>query len=157
MSEPSIRLAREGDLEVLADLWLAFMREMSRLDGHVRRTKRNRAVVRAHWGDLQRLGQLLVLADADDRAVGFSAVVANPPKLDVTYASATISDVFVLPKWRGKGWGRRLVAETVELIRRRGLHAVTLTVHEGNEAALGLYEALGFQALTRGMVLRFPD
>ncbi len=55
-----------------------------------------------------------------------------------------IDDFVVVPAWRGRGAGRRLLEALEEHARKRGLAAVHL---DSFLDALGFYEALGFTAL----------
>ncbi len=49
------------------------------------------------------------------------------------------------PKWRGRGLGRRLLEDTLRLIRLEGVKIVTLQVRSSNSAALSLYQKVGFK------------
>lgn len=49
------------------------------------------------------------------------------------------------PSRRGRGLGRELVSEAERLLAERGCPKVSLLVREGNDEALGFYEALGYR------------
>ena len=51
---------------------------------------------------------------------------------------------FVDPVFRRTGLGRRIVERALEHARAQGVRRVNLTVYLPNEAAVGLYRALGF-------------
>jgi ribosomal protein S18 acetylase RimI-like enzyme len=53
--------------------------------------------------------------------------------------------VFVLPRWRGLGLGRYLVAQGLIHLKRHGLQEAQLEVKSANVVALGLYTKLGFK------------
>ena len=55
----------------------------------------------------------------------------------------------VVPERRREGWGRKLLEMVLQEAGRRGAARVFLEVRAGNEAAIGLYEACGFQAVAR--------
>lgn len=57
--------------------------------------------------------------------------------------------VAVMPSGRGHGRGRRLVEGAMQKARQRGAHKMFLEVRDGNLAALGLYESLGFSEAGR--------
>lgn len=59
-----------------------------------------------------------------------------------------ISDVVVLPEFRGKGYARKLVETCVEDIRARGGRQVSLDVVSGNKPAIALYRTEGFREYT---------
>jgi GNAT superfamily N-acetyltransferase len=52
--------------------------------------------------------------------------------------------VFVDPRWRSKGVGRSLIAELLEIARRRGIRRVSAEVHPGNSAIERTLESSGF-------------
>ena len=57
---------------------------------------------------------------------------------------AWLEDLFVEPGARGSGLGRTLVEAAVERARARGCGRIQLDCNRDNEAALRLYESLGF-------------
>ncbi|UJF33585.1 GNAT family N-acetyltransferase [Paenibacillus hexagrammi] len=59
--------------------------------------------------------------------------------------SSFIYGFCVLPEKRGKGYGRQILRETIDLLIKRGQTGATkLEVAVDNEGALGLYESCGF-------------
>jgi ribosomal-protein-alanine N-acetyltransferase len=62
---------------------------------------------------------------------------------------AEILTVAIAPEFRGRGFGRPLLARHLDELRRRGVRRVHLEVEEGNEPALRLYRALGFAEVGR--------
>ncbi len=50
----------------------------------------------------------------------------------------------VLPEWRGRGVGRRLLEATLAKARRAGFKRIELDVHADNQRAIALYEKAGF-------------
>lgn len=57
---------------------------------------------------------------------------------------AHINNIAVDKKYRGLGYGRVLVSEIVNNLLKEGF-SVTLEVREDNNAAISLYESLGFK------------
>ncbi len=57
-----------------------------------------------------------------------------------------LEDVFVREEARGGGVGRAIVEAVVDVARERGCRRVELDVNETNEAAVALYESLGFSS-----------
>ncbi len=56
-----------------------------------------------------------------------------------------IYDLYVAPAWRGRGLGRRLLAEAERLSREMGCVELGLTVAADNAPARRLYEVAGFR------------
>lgn len=156
MSEPYIRLAAEAEVEAIADLWLTFQREHNaRFIRQVRVTKYNRDRIVEHFSKLVGNRQLWAV-EAEGAPVGFAAVAPNRHPIDLFYASAAISDLYLLPAWRGRGWGKALLESVVADIEARGLHAVTITVLAGNPAA-DMYRASGFQPMSTTLIRPLVD
>jgi len=57
-----------------------------------------------------------------------------------------INNVAILPEYRGRGFGTRLMRRVLTEGRRLGATRATLEVRASNEAARRFYEGLGFQA-----------
>jgi ribosomal protein S18 acetylase RimI-like enzyme len=62
----------------------------------------------------------------------------------------------VVPRWRGRGLGRRLMSELVARARAAGLRRLSLEVLEGNTAAVRLYERFGMRVTRDLLVLERP-
>lgn len=84
-------------------------------------------------------------AFSGERLVGAVAIeFSSKPK---TKHKVHLVGMYVLESWRGKGVGRRLVSAAIEhAIASPGISVVALTVTEGNESAVALYESAGFRA-----------
>jgi ribosomal protein S18 acetylase RimI-like enzyme len=83
------------------------------------------------------------LADLGDAAVGvaicflgFSSFQARP--------LINIHDLAVIPAYRGRGVGRRLLEAVEHAARREGCCRITLEVRADNQAARALYRRFGF-------------
>jgi len=50
----------------------------------------------------------------------------------------------LLPEWRGRGVGRRLIERTLDAARAFPLSRVELAVRADNEGAIALYRRVGF-------------
>jgi ribosomal-protein-alanine N-acetyltransferase len=82
------------------------------------------------------LAVYLVL-EADGQVIGYAGMW-------VILDEAHVTNVAVLPAFRGRGCGERLMGALVEKARGRGARRMTLEVRPSNTAALGLYGKLGF-------------
>ena len=70
--------------------------------------------------------------------IGFSTFAARP--------LINIHDLYVLPEYRTRGVGRRLLEATETQARELECCKLTLEVQENNHAALALYQSFGFVA-----------
>ncbi|MBH9964807.1 GNAT family N-acetyltransferase [Bacillus haikouensis] len=88
------------------------------------------------------------LAAVDNQAAGFIALDTDP---EFPNTKAYISQVGVIPEWRGKGIAASLTCKCLEECRQDGMNSVTLHVNQNNPGAIRLYERLGFETVrTRG-------
>ncbi len=78
-----------------------------------------------------------VVAVDGDKVVG-GAGVRN------IVGTGEITNVMLLPEYRGQGIGRTIVEEAIERGRRLGAEEFTLEVRVSNARAIKLYESLGF-------------
>ncbi|MFB5082899.1 GNAT family N-acetyltransferase [Symbiobacterium thermophilum] len=67
-----------------------------------------------------------------------------------------VSAIYVHPRMRGRGVGRRLMEAGEEYLRSSGCHSVMLMVTAANQVALGLYESLGYEITRHQMEKRLP-
>lgn len=63
----------------------------------------------------------------------------------VRYDTGHVTQVCVLPEYRGFGLGKALLAASVRNLRQRKFSALSLTVTEANTPAVELYKRLGFE------------
>ena len=56
-----------------------------------------------------------------------------------------MEDVFVEPKFRGQGWGTKIIKEIMRLAKRQGCYKLIGTSRFQNAGAQRLYKKLGFQ------------
>lgn len=150
-----IRKAKASEVDAITQLWLAFQREHNRKHQRmVRETRENCARVARHVADLVPLGQALVLVEGPE-VLGFALIVANLPRVDLYYATASVSDLYVVPAARGQGWGRKLLQAAIKAIQAKGLHGAMIGVHVGNHHARNLYRELGFRPQQELLILPF--
>ena len=62
---------------------------------------------------------------------------------------AHLTTICVIEKYRGLGLGRWLLLKTMQLGNKEGAERFTLEVRETNEAAIRLYESVGYQSVGR--------
>jgi RimJ/RimL family protein N-acetyltransferase len=82
------------------------------------------------------------VAASEDRVVGWCEV--EPHIGRASFAHRGELGVGLLPNFRGRGVGRRLIQRTIDAAFEFGLSRIELTVRERNSNAIALYRSLGF-------------
>lgn len=88
-------------------------------------------------------GQAVLVCEDEGGICGFIWLV-----VEIEYSGSRrgeVSAIHVARRARGKGIGRSLMHEGEALLRSYGCESVHLMVTVSNEAAVGLYEELGYQ------------
>jgi phosphinothricin acetyltransferase len=88
----------------------------------------------------------VVVAD-DEHAgvVGFAAL--SPWKERPAYATSVEDSVYVHPPHQGRGIGKRLLGELLEVATAHGFHAVFARIVGEHEASIKLHAAFGFEVV----------
>lgn len=84
----------------------------------------------------------VIVAELDDAIAGWASL--NTFNARTAYDHVADFSVYVERSWRGKGIGRRLLEELVELARTIGYHKMVLAAMADNAAGLALYMRAGF-------------
>ena len=123
-----LREARWQDLEVLAD----HEQELFGAEAWS---------LASWWGELAgRPRREYVVAEDADGIAGYGG-------LDHAGDTSDVMTIATLPRARGTGLGRRLLAELVDRARAAGAERLVLEVRADNVAARGLYDSAGFGML----------
>lgn len=80
------------------------------------------------------------LAVVDGRPVGF-AIHLHHPSTWVAGEDCYLEDLFLAPEARGKGLGRALIDDLIDLARARGWHRLYWHTDEENATARKLYDS----------------
>jgi GNAT superfamily N-acetyltransferase len=84
----------------------------------------------------------VLLAEADDRAVGFALYFYNYSTF-LTRPGIYLEDLFVLPDARGRGYGKALLTALGRLAVERGCGRLEWSVLNWNEPSIQFYRSLG--------------
>lgn len=98
--------------------------------------------------NLNRSDAVYVVARDGDKVLGYCGAY-------VILNEADINQVAVDPLHRKKGVGGKMLAALLDKLGKAGADAVTLEVRKSNEAAIALYESMGF--VTEGIRKNFYE
>ncbi|MBP3412769.1 MAG: ribosomal protein S18-alanine N-acetyltransferase [Oscillospiraceae bacterium] len=92
--------------------------------------------------ELENQLSLWLVEEREGVVAGYVGSQSVPPEADVM-------NVAVSPAYRRQGIGRALMEALITELSARGMESLTLEVRASNEAAIALYEALGFLQVGR--------
>jgi GNAT superfamily N-acetyltransferase len=95
----------------------------------------------------------VVLAYSGTTAVGFALFFHNFSTF-LGRPGLYLEDLFVVPEWRGRGVGRRLLTHLAAIAVERGCGRFEWAVLDWNESAIGFYKRLGAEMLDDWRICR---
>lgn len=134
---PEFRIANISDTDLLLD----FMRDYYAFDGHGFDREKARAALIPLLENAN-LGRTWIILDGDS-PVGY-AVLCFGYSLEWLGRDAFVDELYLVEAYRGRGWGRKIMAFLEDAARELGIRALHLGVVKGNRRALHLYESVGF-------------
>ena len=94
----------------------------------------------------KRSGAHAVLVAEDDGVVlGFASL--SPYRDRAAYATTVEDSVYVGRQHQGRGVGKLLLGELIDVARQHGFHAMMARIVGGHEASIGLHASLGFDVV----------
>jgi GNAT superfamily N-acetyltransferase len=150
MGPEGVRIAagREEDVPSILRL-IKGLAEYERLSHDVVATE---DVIRASLFGRSRTAEV-VLAFSGETPIGFALFFTNFSTF-LGRPGLYLEDLFVLPEWRGRGVGRRLLAHLATLAVERNYGRMEWAVLDWNAPAIGFYERLGAQVLKDWRICR---
>ena len=137
-AEPSFRLAAESDTAAV----LKFMEAYYAFDGHGFDQQKARVALSILLRDTS-LGRVWLILDGE-APVGY-VVICFSYSLEWLGRDAFVDEFYLLPEYRGRGWGRKTIAFVEESARSLNVMALHLEVVRQNAVALQVYRKLGFK------------
>ena len=95
----------------------------------------------------------VLLVEDGGSAVGFALFFQNYSTF-LGRPGLYLEDLFVKPEFRGKGYGKALLAALARLALERGYGRLDWAVLDWNEPAIGFYQKLGAKAMNEWTVYR---
>lgn len=92
--------------------------------------------------DTERAANLFLVAEVNDRIVGFCRCEGNQLKRS---SHKVEFGVCVLKDYWGYGIGKRFLEESIQWADTNGIKKITLNVQETNDKAIKLYQKFGFE------------
>jgi len=133
-----VRLAQATDGEAIRAIYnLEVLESTVTFDLVPRSHDDQRAWLAAHAG-----AHPAIVAVEGDQIAGFGSL--SPYKDRAAYSTTVEDSVYVDREWRGKGVGKLILGELLNLATTHGFHAVIARIVGDHRASLALHEGCGF-------------
>jgi GNAT superfamily N-acetyltransferase len=140
--------ARSEDVPIILNLIRA-LGEYERMTNEVVATEEGLRT----WLFGERPAAEVVLAYAGETVVGFALFFHNFSTF-LGRPGLYLEDLFVIPEWRDRGIGRRLIVHLADIAVRRGCGRMEWAVLDWNESAIGFYERMGARVMKEWQLCR---
>ena len=141
MTAPAIRPAKTVDQDAVRALVFAVLDEYD-IEPAPKTTDRDLSDIEDFYKD----GMFAVLETADGEIVG---TVGLKP---MSATACELRKMYLTPKFRGRGFGAKLLKHAIERARALGFSRMELSTKRIMEEAIGLYTKFGFTMLEGGPV-----
>ncbi|HET6952692.1 MAG TPA: GNAT family N-acetyltransferase [Acidimicrobiales bacterium] len=144
-SPVTLRLARLDDAEAIRQIYnVEVTTSTVTFDIVPRSLDEQRSYLSARSG----AHAVIVAVEGDEpggEVVGYGAL--SPWRAKPAYATSVEDSVYVHQRHQGRGVGRILLDELVQVATAHGFHAVFARIVGGHEASIRLHESLGFEVV----------
>ncbi len=141
MTRPQIRAANAADQDAVRALVFAVLHEYD-IEPAPKAADRDLYDIEGFYGD----GAFAVLETADGDIIG---TVGLAP---LSNAACELRKMYLAPRYRGRGFGAKLLKHAIERARALGFARMELSTKRIMEEAIGLYMKFGFAPLEDGPV-----
>ncbi|MCD9625719.1 GNAT family N-acetyltransferase [Rhabdothermincola salaria] len=133
-----LRLARPADAEAIRTIYNAEVTGSTvTFDLRPRSLEEQRA-----WLDARSGAFAVLVAEDEGEVVGFASL--SPYRDRPAYSTTVEESIYIRHDQRGKGLGKALLGEIVEVASRQGFHTIMARVVGHHQASIGLHRSVGF-------------
>ncbi|WP_144923385.1 GNAT family N-acetyltransferase [Halorubrum salsamenti] len=136
--------ATVDDVDPVTDLWIA-LAEDQQAHGSTLLAEGNRTAVREWVARSVVTGELLVACDGDGDTIGFVGFALDRGGYERDRTRGVVSNLFVVPEWRGEGIGADLLDAAERALRQEGAETVALEALAANDRAREFYAERGYE------------
>ena len=137
-----IREATESDVPQI----LHFIRDLAEYERLAHLVVASEEKLRATLFGSTRFAEVLIAEEEDGTAAGFALFFHNYSTF-LAQPGIYLEDLFVAPAYRGRGYGRALLARLAQLARERNCGRVEWVVLGWNEPSIKFYKSLGAEVM----------
>jgi L-amino acid N-acyltransferase len=137
----TIRPAAAGDAESIAVIYNESVRSSTATFDTVERS----VAAQLSWLEDHDAQHPVLVADLDGTVTGWASL--SPWSDRSAYDGTVETSVYVGAPWKGRGIGRRLLSEILEVGARHGFHTILARIAEGNPVSTQLHLSAGFTSV----------
>jgi L-amino acid N-acyltransferase len=134
-----IRLAADSDADAIRTIYNRQVLESTVTTDIAPRTPKQQR----EWLNERSGAHAVLVAEIDDEIVGFASL--SPYRSRPAYSTTVEDSVYIAAEWQGRGVGRELLVELLELAQRHGFHSVMARVVGDHASSIRLHTSLGFE------------
>ena len=143
----NIRFAEKTDVKTI----LLFIRELAKYEKMEDLVVADEALL-TEWIFEKKKAEVLLISDSG-KDVGFALFFHNFSTF-LGRAGIYLEDLFVLPEYRGKGYGKALLSALAEIAKQRQCGRLEWSCLDWNEPSIAFYKSLGAVAMDEWTVYR---
>jgi GNAT superfamily N-acetyltransferase len=144
----TIRTATEADIPLI----LEFIRALAEYERLADKVVANEDILRSTLFGQPRFAEVLI-GEADGDPAGFALFFHNFSTF-LGRPGIYLEDLFVKPNYRGRGYGKALLARLAAIARERNCGRLEWAVLNWNQPAIDFYESLGAVPMNEWTVYR---
>ncbi|MCK5321322.1 GNAT family N-acetyltransferase [Candidatus Pacearchaeota archaeon] len=139
-----IRKATKKDLKAYKIMRAASMEYFSKISGEKIRSSLDKGIKEEFEMYLSRRDKNLLIFEVRREIAGYMGYMIKKTK----YKNfAYLEDVFIKKKFRGQGYGNKLVKYFMKIAKEKGIEKMGLGTRVENKNAIKLYKKLGFKVI----------
>jgi len=142
MDSAHIRPAEENDLAGILEIYNHAIIHTTAVYNYNAHTL---AMRRQWWEEKKLAGQPILVAVLNNQVLGFASY--GPFRAWAAYKYSFESSVYIHPNFQGKGLGKKLVQQLIEVAKKDKVHTLVAGIDAENQASIILHQKLGFEAV----------
>jgi ribosomal protein S18 acetylase RimI-like enzyme len=147
VNKVTVHELRVGDLDSsVRHLWMSLTQEMFEVEPITMPSEANSC----KWLDFVKDGlvkrrSVLLAAKVEEKIVGYALLtLPREQTFEVRETFGIVNELYVLPEFRRKGIGKKLLEQCLNRIKAEGFKTARISVLSGDKGAIRLYKKLGF-------------
>jgi L-amino acid N-acyltransferase YncA len=134
----TIRRATVNDLDAITEIYNdAILKTVATFDTEPKSCDEQKIWFESHGSKYP-----LIVGECDDEIVGWASLSVYSDRC--AYSDTAEVSVYVAEKHRGRGFGRKILENIVQMGEEEGLHVLIARIAQGNENSIHIFEAMGF-------------